>query len=364
MRGPDAPRGRPRAAALAAAVAALAGALPVGPARAAPLCASTNVTEAAVQALRRDAARRGAPAPRAIAELHTEGSLPHQHARDEALEARQDLPLMRELALLWHLRQDRPALARLAPLLDAWAAAYRPSFNPIDETGFDGLIDAYALAGANLPADTRARTATLLRAWADGYLAQMQHPATPAQKTGANNWQSHRVKLATLAAAALGDDALFAQAREQFRLQVGRNLQPDGRSIDFDERDALHYVVYDLEPLARAALAARLRGEDWLHLAGANGATLAAGIDWLGPYARGERVHEEFRQTSVAFDRQRRDAGVAGFAGPWDPKGAAMLYGLASRLDDRYRPLALALGPPAPWLAACGAPPDPPGDPR
>ena len=81
----------------------------------------------------------------------------------------------------------------------------------------------------------------------------------------------------------LNDDELFHAARRLFQTQIETNMHSDGEVIDFAQRDALHYVLYDLEPLAHAALAARRRGEDWFNLRGGNGATLAKGFAWLKP---------------------------------------------------------------------------------
>ena len=41
--------------------------------------------------------------------------------------------------------------------------------------------------------------------------------------------------------------------------QIAANLRPDGSSLDFHERDALHYHCYDLEPLLTLAIAASQR---------------------------------------------------------------------------------------------------------
>lgn len=322
---------------------------------AAPWCTTADVPAGALKALQVDADKYLAGSPRAIARLHTEGTLPHQGIWDASMEAKKDHRLIQDLALAWRGTQDKATLAQLATVLDAWATVYQPSFNPIDETGFDVLIDAYAITQAELPAATRDKLAQLLRSWSAGYIRNMRNAASVGKGTWVNNWQSHRIKLATLAAVALNDADLFQAARSQFEKQLNQNLRPDGHSLDFEERDALHYTVYDLEPLVRAAMAARLRGEDWLNLKADNGVTLAAGLDWLLPYARGEKVHEEYVNTTVKFDLQRRDAGVAGFSGQWQPKSSAELYWLASTLDAKYLPVAQALKAQPVWLAACWA---------
>jgi hypothetical protein len=320
---------------------------------ASPWCSAIAVSEKTRGILQRDADKRSTDQPRAIALIHTEGTLPHQGLWDQSVAAKQDLPLIRNLALIWRSNHDKSTLDHLATLLDAWSTIYQPSYNPIDETDFDILIDAYAITQAVLPTSTRTKLASLVRAWGEGYLDQMQRRVNPNRATWKNNWQSHRIKLATLAAAALDDTSLFDKARNQFRIQLNQNLGKSGLTLDFQERDALHYVVYDLEPLVRAAMAAKTRGEDWLNLTADNGATLAAGLDWLLPYAQGKEVHEEYVHSKVKFDYQRQAAGVKGFSGQWDPKSSAQLYWMASLLDTRYLSTAQAIAKKMPWLDAC-----------
>ncbi|MCW3478155.1 alginate lyase family protein [Neisseriaceae bacterium JH1-16] len=303
--------------------------------------------------LRAALAHAPAAAPQAMPVVHTEGTLPHQGLYDQSVQAKRDFDYMRVLALAWRTRRDQAALDRLSNYFDAWTQVYRPSFNPIDETSLDGLIDAYRLSAADLPAATRENVRQLLRALAEGYLARMQTMPAANRGTLVNNWQSHRVKIATLAAVALDAPRLLNAARAAYLRQLDANMRADGSVLDFAERDALHYVVYDLEPLTRAALAAKQMGQDWLDLPGASGQRLRTGLDWLLPYAEGRQRHEEYLHTTVKFDLQRRDAGLPGFSGEWEPKSAAALYWTASLLDARYQPLAqrLAKTPPL-WLAA------------
>jgi len=293
--------------------------------------------------------------PHAMARVHTEGTLPHQGIRDDSIAAERDWPLARQAALAFRLSADARYLHQVDGYLAAWAGTYQPDFNPIDETNLDGLIDAYVLTSAALPATTRDATRALLRKLGEGYIERIRaFPATHKPGTATNNWQSHRVKLVTLAAAALGDPAMLKTAHELFVRQLADNIKPDGEVIDFAERDALHYVVYDLQPLVAAALAAKPFGGDWLHEATPQGASLAKALDWLRPYAEGSKTHEEFVHTQVKFDREREQAGEKGYSGPWDPKSAGSLYWLAAQLDPSYLPVAQQLSPAPPdWIGAC-----------
>jgi hypothetical protein len=109
-----------------------------------------------------------------------------------------------------------------------------------------------------------------------------------------------------------------------------------------------------------AAVAARAHGEDWFSWRGATGASLPGALDWLTPYAKGEKVHIEFARSKVQFDADRAAAGQKEYAPhPWDPANAVGTYALASLMDPHYRALrdnliAQAGRQPAAWLQLYG----------
>lgn len=279
--------------------------------------------------------------------IHTEGTLPHQGIRDESIEAERDFPAARGLALAAAVTGDARYSTAAARILAAWLDVYQPDFNPIDETNIDALIETYDLLPADTKAPLRAAFGAFARDLANGYLDRM--PALHGG-TATNNWQSHRIKLVTLAAFETGDESLIERARQAFLKQLKDNLLTNGEVLDFKQRDAIHYVVYDLEPLLTAALAAKMHGEDWYGTATRSGASLQKSLDWLAPFADGSKVHNEFVHSRIRFDYERRDAGVPGFSGNFDPKNASNLFALAARLDARYAPLARKLRAGSTWL--------------
>jgi hypothetical protein len=286
-------------------------------------------------------------APRSMRSIHTEGLLPHQGIRDASIEAERDFPAARELALAYALTGDSRYAMAASHIIGAWLDVYRPDFNPIDETNIDALLEAYDLLPADAMAPMSVAFDNFARNLAKGYLDRM--PGVHGG-TATNNWQSHRVKLATLSAYESGDDKLIGRARQVFVKQLRDNLLPNGEVLDFEQRDAIHYVVYDLEPLITAALAAKMHGEDWYGLATRSGAALRRSLDWLAPFADGSKVHQEFLRSRVRFDFERRDAGVAGFSGEFDPKNARNVFALAARVDARYAALAQKLRAGTTWL--------------
>ena len=297
--------------------------------------------------------------PQPMAIMHTEGTLPHQGIRDQSIEARKQLPIMRDAAYAWRAGADDAYLKLSIRYFNAWVATYQPNLNPIDETNFDALFDTYAIVAPKLTPADRAKALALFAKWGRDIVASVDAhnvvSQSPQAKTWDNNWQSHRIKIVTMMAVATGDDALFDDARRLFQAQVAANIKPDGEVIDFAERDALHYVIYDLEPFTQAALAARARGEDWYHYTSPTGSSIAKGFAWLYPYAHGDKPHEEFKHSKVAFDAQRAAAGQTEYSGMFEPSRAGNVFWLASVFDPAYAPLAKTLKSDPPlFIAMCG----------
>ena len=107
-------------------------------------CTAPSVLQLA--SLKRAVDKDLAPTPRAIPRVHTEGTLPHEGIWDASVEAKRDWPLVQRLAQLWQAKRHPEDALALSRLMADWVRIYQPSFNPIDETGMDAFIDAYAIA--------------------------------------------------------------------------------------------------------------------------------------------------------------------------------------------------------------------------
>ncbi len=296
-----------------------------------------------------DAALKRSPDPLPV--VHVEGTLPTLPAYKRALQARRDWNSIAVLANAYAMTRETRYLDGYARYLAAWLDVYRISGNPIDETVLGNWLLAYRSAGPALPVDLAQR----MRQFACDLAVRYTQPQRPSRKTSTNNWQSHRVKLAVMGAHVCGKPALIAEAEAIFVKQIQNNLLPGGETVDFAEHDAIHYVVYSMEPLLEAALFARLQGRSLFAATGPKGQSLSRTLAWLAPYARGDKTHEEFVHSKVRFDAERAAAGVPGFTGPFSPKKAQWCYWLAAQLDPQWRELSRTLGSPpitqrASWL--------------
>lgn len=296
---------------------------------------SLRNTEPAHQAIAIADAHLSLP-PSPMPRIHTEGTLPHHGIRDQSIAAEQDFDTMAAFAFAYRLTGKRKYLDATSRYLDAWASIYHPSFNPIDETRFDPVFIAFDLTRADLPAKTTQDTLALFNVMAQGYESWWASSAAHDKA----NWSSHRIKLMTLAALETGDPNLIETAARDFRQQLQQNILPDGQVVDFAKRDALHYVVYDLEPLVTAAVAAHMHGHDWFHTAAIGKPSLQMAVDWLLPYAFGQKTHEEFVHSHVGFDAARAKVGEPGFTGLWHPANSYTLLLLTAWDDPTWLPAA------------------------
>jgi hypothetical protein len=304
-----------------------------------------DAAEQAIEAARLTLGR----SPRPIPLVRTAGLLPGHPLRIAGLRAQDDWREVRMQALAFRLSGDEVHARHAIAYLDGWTASYSPSFNPIDETQLPSILWGFDLLQDILSAHLVARVHAFAAGLARGYLAEKPIVGDPSTET--NNWQSHRIKIGTSAAFACGDAEFVARARHAFALHVMRNIRPDGNTLDFEERDGLHYTVYTLEPMIMAAACAAAHGHDWYGMPETEG-RLTLALDWLKPYALGERQHEEFVHTKAAFDRARAKAGVSDFIGLFKREKARYLYWIAAQLDPRFKPVNDALSPPSAWAEA------------
>jgi hypothetical protein len=274
---------------------------------------------------RADAALRQTPNP--IDLIQTEGKLAGDPVKVATQAALRDMQELTDLGYAYLLTGDSRYADKARLFILAWARINQPTGDPIDETNLEPLIVSYDL--------TRSSYSDGDKAAADGYLRRLIHAEWSARQV-TNNWQSHRLKIVGIAAYVLGDDALIARAIDGVKRQINVNLNADGSSYDFIERDALHYHIYDLEPLLTLAIAASKHGLDLYDFTGARGGSLRQSVHFLIPYCTGAMRHHEFVNSKVEFDRKRAQNGESGYqiGHLFRPKEGLKALCLASYFDE------------------------------
>lgn len=252
-----------------------------------------------------------------VADIDREGKLPSDPRYKASDEAVRSVDRVYQWAMCGRVAAE-PLASRCREkaerAIDAWAYTYRPSGNPINDMYLVPVIQATDLL---LPIATPERQLTWT-AWCSEFARagdKFYMPLKPTNATTINNWASWRLLLRALGGRVGRETAVVKDTRALVSVHVERNLQPDGSSVDFEERDALHYHTYNLEALVLLALFVPETVDD------ASAARIEAGLQFMRPFVLGEQKHIEFVRSRVSFDIQRRDAGVAGFANvAWDPR--------------------------------------------
>lgn len=271
--------------------------------------------------------------------LHVEGVFPYNEKYKESMQGIKDLQVMYYNALVW---KNNPKLTinfnKSKNDLLNWVKIYKPTYNPIDESNFSYLFDTYGILKNNLKEDDIRSINLFLTKWALGYNLRMEK--TLGKNYKYDNWNSHRVKILTMIAYTVNDEKLKEIAKKQFQIQVTNNISNSGEVFDFKYRNALHYVVVDLQQLVDAARISEKYNDDWYRWKAPNGASLEKAIQWLTPYIKGDKQHEEFENSKIQFDIIRSKGGVKGFSGKFEPKSASKLLWSVTDLDPKYLPLA------------------------
>ena len=273
-------------------------------------------------------------APHPIDTIRSEGLLQGNPKKKATQQSLQDVSRLYALALVYRVSRKRIYLRQAVEYLAAWALVNHPRGDPIDDTKLDPAIEAFDMVKGRLPWHLDRDVRRWLQATADSEITAVFN--RPNRATSFNNWHSHRLKVIGEIGFALGDTALEGYAIRGLKEQIGRNLRPDGSSEDFVTRDALHYHVYDLEPLLKLAIVlSRATGVDYYSYVSPAGSSIKKSVDWLVPFVTGKKTHAEFVNSTVEFDRRRARNGEAPYkAGSlWDPRNGVMVLELAAFYD-------------------------------
>ncbi len=272
--------------------------------------------------------------PNPIDTLRTEGLLQGDPRKTATWLSIKDMHKMYALAVVYKMEGANKYLDKLKLYLKAWAAHNISRGDPIDETNLDEGIAAFDMVKEKLNEEDQALV--------DNWLSQVATTEINAvfnssnRATAHNNWNSHRIKIVGEIGFALKDTVLESYSINALKKQITHNLIQDGTSEDFKERDALHYHIYDLEPLITIArIIQRAKGVNYYTWVSPSGSSIKTSVGWVLPYLRGDSTHAEYVNSMVAFDRQRAQNGEAAFktGALFNPAGGVSVLLLGACFD-------------------------------
>ncbi|HTA77883.1 MAG TPA: alginate lyase family protein [bacterium] len=276
--------------------------------------------------------------PHPIENIQSAGKLKGSVEKNQTEEALKDFYRLKNIEWAYIFTGDQTYEQKAAEYVLAWAKVCRPPENPIDGTNLETLIETYDLIRPQMePANQQ-----VVDQWLKSVIDTLFNSDIPTKGVHTNNWQAHRLKIIAMAAFTLGDQAVEQQALEALKTLMTANLNADGTTLDFLERDALHYHVYDLEPMIRTAMIyQRAQGLDLYHWNTDKGASIAQCVAFLFPFAKGEKTHAEYVHTTVKFDLQRAQNHEKGhgIGEAFDPKASQKCLELAQFFEPQLTSL-------------------------
>lgn len=265
----------------------------------------------------------------------SEGQLNTHPDKIASVKAMQDFNKIYALAIVYKAMGGKEYLDKALVFLKAWARVNRPLGNPINDTKLDKVFAAYDMLRPGLHDSDK----VVIDAWLITMAKAEMKSAKKGKTTSMNNWHSHRLKVVGEIGFLLNDKTFKDFATKGLLQQIDTNLNKDGTSWDFLERDALHYHAYDLEPmLTLAIIIKRATGVDNFNYVSPKGASVKKSVNWFLPFLTGEKTHGEYVNSKVAFDLARAKNNEKGFAigTNFEPSNGANTLALAAYFDPLY----------------------------
>jgi hypothetical protein len=299
-----------------------------------------------------DAAReamRRTPSP--LHAIHYQGLLDSDPKREATVGALADMTALAQLYGAELVSPDPGRRKRMVEFLVAWARTYEVTGDTINENKLEPMIGAFDLVRDSTDDVSRALMSDFLRKLAATQIDR-------EDRIPNNNWRAKQIKLVGAIGVVLGVPEFVEYAVGATRRYVETSLRPDGSSRDFEERDALHYHVSGLVPLLQWAITAELRGvvsrrDSLYEYTAPNGSSLRASVEFVKPYATGQKTHQEWVNSRVALDRRRAEAGLSKYqpGSVFDPRKTVELFELSSWFDPTHLQVLCKVlqAPESPW---------------
>ncbi|MPR33731.1 alginate lyase family protein [Salmonirosea aquatica] len=275
-------------------------------------------------------------APRPLRVIHYEGLLDTDTRRIDTEKSLRDMDKLAAWLFAYYGPQDKLYAQKAKTYILAWAGTYEPTGNPINENKLEPLIHCYQTMKSYFSESEQKKVGYWLAQIAE---AEISFPNMPE-----NNWKTKQIKLVGTIGLILNREPYVVYAIEQSKGYIDKALYGDGTSRDLRQRDALSYHVSGLKPLMTLAITMDQLSENKYGLQTFNyqnpaGGSLRKSVDYVVPYALGEKTHAEWVNTKVELDRQRAAAGIAHYQPGtlYEPERSREMFELASYFAPSYQ---------------------------
>jgi len=263
--------------------------------------------------------------PKPVEIIYYEGLLDTDPKRIETVKSFADIDYVISLIYASYGNDDPVFGEKAKEIILAWAQTYEPTGNPINENKFNAFYWGYYIFKNKF----RKNEQKIVEDW----FLEIASKEMNRERTPNNNWEAKRCKMIGIIGCLLENEQLRTYSIDGFKKYILTAYYKDGTSRDLEQRDALHYHVSGLKPCVSAFINLSKfdsRFELFDFVSG-NGSSIKKSVEYVVPYARGEKQREEWRNTKVKLDKERAAAGLQEYQPGklFEPEKAYSLFELA-----------------------------------
>jgi len=263
--------------------------------------------------------------PKPLEVIYYEGLLDTNPKRIETLKSFVDIDYVISLIYNSYGNNSHEFGVKAKEIILAWAQTYKPTGNPINENKFNSFYWGYHIFKNYFTKNERKV--------AEDWFLKIAKQEMNRDRTPNNNWEAKRCKMIGIIGCILENEELKKYSIEGFRKYISTAYYKDGTSYDLEQRDALHYHVGGLKPCVSVFTNLKQFDSrfDLFGYVSLNGSSIQKSVEYVVPYATGEKQREEWRNTKVKLDKERAAAGLAKYQPGklFEPEKAYSLFELA-----------------------------------
>lgn len=197
------------------------------------------------------------------------------------------------LAIAYVVTKKDEYLEKAKSILLGMAEINKPTGHPVDEVQLEGMIWAYDLLHRQFSKEERAK----IKTWFESlYAAKKNWSFGP--KTQNNNHHTHQLKIMLMLDKVLKHRDRLESDVSDAKEHLKNNIDSEGSTIDYKERDALHYHNYDLQSWLVIALISEVPQD-----------LILKAFDFMAERIRSGDIGGEFENSTAPIDKKRGDAG-------------------------------------------------------
>ncbi len=267
--------------------------------------------------------------PHPLEAIHYEGLVNTNPKRIAAVEKLREMADAACLMRYWQVSGDLRAADTLHRFIMAWTQTYKLTGNDVNENKFYPLLVAYHSLRDKFPEEDRKK----VDAWA-AKLGKLHEKAVKNSTHFTNRYSKH-VRLLAISGMILDRQEWIEAAHAGIKRFVTQSLYEDGSSHDLKRRDTLTYHGSALKPPIELAMISAKKGRELYTWTSSKGGSLKKSVDYVVPYAMGEKVHKEWVHSKIGLDHRRAEAGLEKYRPGrlYEPENALELMELASYFD-------------------------------